>query len=236
MENNSFQKVLGAFFIMTGLIVLGFMIPRAAKVYRSFERTVTVRGLCEKEVPADKAIWPVVFKVVGNDLTSVNAEIESKNKIVKEFLTEGGISESDISIGVPVISDKYANEYGDNNRLYRYVATCTITVCSHEIEKVIELMGDQSVLLSQGIVPSNEWQAQPQFLFEGLNDIKPEMIEEATYNARLAGEQFAKDSGSKLGKIKSATQGSFTIEDRDSNTPQIKRVRVVTTVVYYLNK
>lgn len=236
MENNSFQKVLGAFFIMTGLIVLGFMIPRAAKVYRSFERTVTVRGLCEKEVPADKAIWPVVFKVVGNDLTSVNAEIESKNKIVKEFLIEGGISESDISIGVPVISDKYANEYGDNNRLYRYVATCTITVCSHEIEKILELMGDQSVLLSQGIVPSNEWQAQPQFLFEGLNDIKPEMIEEATYNARLAGEQFAKDSGSKLGKIKSATQGSFTIEDRDSNTPQIKRVRVVTTVVYYLNK
>lgn len=236
MTECNIRKASGAFLVMTGLIVLGLMIPLAAKVFRSFERTVTVRGLCEQEVSADKVIWPVVFKVVGDDLASVNSEIESKHRFVKNFLMAGGIEESDITVGVPDISDKFADEYGSNTRLYRYVATCTITVCSHEVEKVFELMGKQTELLSKGIIPSNEWNAQPQFLFEGLNEIKPAMIEEATHNARKSGEQFAKDSGSKLGKIKTANQGSFSIEDRDSNTPQFKRVRVVTTITYYLNK
>ena len=236
MENKECRTARGAFFIMLGLIVLGLMVPVAAKVFRSYERTVTVKGLCEKEVAADKVIWPVSFKVVGNDLEALNEEINSKTAYARSFLERGGVGAQDISVSVPVVSDKYANEYGDNNRLYRYVATCTITVCSNEVDKVLALMGMQSELLTRGIVPSSEWQSQPQFLFEGLNDIKPEMIQEATRNARLAGEQFAKDSGSRLGKIRSASQGSFSIEDRDSNTPQVKRVRVVTSVVYYLNR
>lgn len=235
-EKCSCGKWLGAFFIMSGLILGGAMIPLAARVFRSFERTVTVKGLCEREVDADKVIWPVSFKLVGNNLETLNAEIRGKSDYLLDFLKEGGIQASDISSGVPVVSDKYANEYGDNNRLYRYVATCTITVCSNEVDKVLALMGRQSELLTVGIVPASEWDSRPQFLFEGLNDIKPMMIEEATRNARLAGEQFAKDSGSRLGKIRSASQGSFTIADRDSNTPQVKRVRVVTSVVYYLNR
>jgi hypothetical protein len=104
------------------------------------------------------------------------------------------------------------------------------------VDAVLALMGKQSELLKKGIVTggSNQWENPVDFRYEGLNDIKPEMIEEATRNAREAANKFANDSGSRLGKIKTANQGTFTIEDRDSNTPYIKKVRVVTSVTYYL--
>ena len=138
---------------------------------------------------------------------------------------------------MPQISDKLANEYGDNNRAFRYIAKNVITVCSSDVDAVLALMSEQSALLKKGIVTggSSQWENPVEFRYEGLNDIKPEMIEEATKNARAAAEKFAKDSDSSLGKIKTANQGTFTIGDRDSNTPYIKKVRVVTSVTYYLN-
>ena len=97
-------------------------------------------------------------------------------------------------------------------------------------------MDKQSELLKKGIVTGggSQWENPVEFEYEGLNEIKPGMIEEATQNAREAAKKFAKDSGSRLGKIKTANQGTFTIENRDSNTPYIKKVRVVTSVTYYL--
>ena len=234
MENKG--KLSLGLAIMVGLIFLGLMLPRTAREFRSFERTVSVKGLCEREVPADKVIWPVMYKVVGNDLNSVYRAIESKKEIIFNFLKQGGIEEKDISVSVPSLSDKDAQEYGGNTRLYRYVATCTITVCSAEVDKVLALMAAQSQLLSKDIILENGWEATPQFLFEGLNEIKPEMIEVATKNARQVAEKFAKDSGSSLGKIRTASQGTFSIEARDSNTPQTKKVRVVTSVTYYLKR
>ena len=234
MENKG--KLSLGLAIMVGLIFLGLMLPRTAREVRSFERTVSVKGLCEREVPADKVIWPVMYKVVGNDLNSVYRAIESKKEIIFNFLKQGGIEEKDISVSVPSLSDKDAQEYGGNTRLYRYVATCTITVCSAEVDKVLALMAAQSQLLSKDIILENGWEATPQFLFEGLNEIKPEMIEVATKNARQVAEKFAKDSGSSLGKIRTASQGTFSIEARDSNTPQTKKVRVVTSVTYYLKR
>ena len=234
MENKG--KLYLGLAIMVGLIFLGLMLPRTAREFRSFERTVSVKGLCEREVPADKVIWPVVYKVVGNDLGSVYRAIENKKETIFTFLKKGGIDEKDISVSVPSLSDKDAQEYGGNTRLYRYVATCTITVCSTEVEKVLALMAAQSELLSKDIILESGWEATPQFLFEGLNAIKPEMIEVATKNARQVAEKFAKDSGSSLGKIRTASQGTFSIEARDSNTPQTKKVRVVTSVTYYLKR
>ena len=103
------------------------------------------------------------------------------------------------------------------------------------MDLVLNLMSRQSDLLKKGVVTGgNSWENPVEFKYEGLNDIKPQMIEEATMNAREAAEKFAKDSQSRLGKIKTANQGTFTIENRDSNTPYIKRVRVVTSVTYYL--
>lgn len=220
---------------MAGLIVLGLMIPRAVDKYRSFDRTVNVKGLCEKEVKADKVIWPVVYKVMANDIQSVYDQTDGNNAVILSFLKSGGIGDSEITVSVPSISDKFANEYGSNDRAYRYIATSVITVCTDKVDEVLALMSRQSELLKKGIVTGgNSWENPVEFKYEGLNDIKPQMIEEATQNAREAAQKFAKDSDSRLGKIRTANQGTFTIENRDSNTPYIKKVRVVTSVTYYL--
>ncbi len=222
--------------ILLGLVFLGLMLPHTAKVFRSFERTVSVKGLCEKEVKADKVIWPLVYKVVGNDMDVVYKAIEEEKSSIIEFLSKGGIKAEEISVSLPSVSDKFSENYVDVNRVYRYVASCTITVCSQDVDKVLAVMNRQNELLAKGIVLSTEWDSKPQFTFEGLNEIKPQMIEEATKNARAAADKFAKDSDSKLGKIKTANQGQFSITDRDSNTPQEKKVRVVTSIEYYLKK
>ena len=223
-------------FIMIGLIVLGMMMPKSVDRFRSFDRTVNVKGLCEKEVKADKVIWPVVYRVMANDVQSVYDQTDRNNAEIIAFLKSGGIKDSEITVSVPEISDKYATEYGSNDRAFRYIAKNVITVYTSDVDAVLNLMSKQSDLLKKGIVAggSTQWENPVEFKYEGLNDIKPEMIEEATRNAREAAQKFAKDSDSRLGKIKTANQGTFTIENRDSNTPYIKRVRVVTSITYYL--
>ena len=229
-------KFYSGLFVMIGLIVLGMMMPRAVDKFRSFDRTVNVKGLCEKEVKADKVIWPVVYRVMANDVQSVYDQTDSNNAAIIAFLKAGGIKDSEITVSVPEISDKYATEYGSNDRAFRYIAKNVITVYTSDVDAVLALMSRQSDLLKKGIVTggSNQWENPVEFKYEGLNEIKPEMIEEATRNAREAAEKFAKDSDSRLGKIRTANQGTFTIENRDSNTPYIKKVRVVTSVTYYL--
>lgn len=228
-------KFYSGLFIMIGLVVLGLMIPRAVDKFRSFDRTVNVKGLCEKEVKADKVIWPVVYKVMADDVQSVYDQTDRNNASILSFLKSGGLEDSEITVSVPKISDKFANEYGSNDRAYRYIATSVITVCTDKVDQVLALMSRQSELLKKGIVTGgNSWENPVEFKYESLNDIKPQMIEEATRNAREAAEKFAKDSDSRLGKIRTANQGTFTIENRDSNTPYIKKVRVVTSVTYYL--
>ncbi len=221
--------------IMTGLVVLGLMIPRAVSTFRSYDRIVNVKGLCEKEVKADKVIWPIVYRVMSDDISSVYEQTDRNNATIISFLKDGGIEASDITVSVPVISDKYANEYGSNDRAFRYIAKNVVTVCTGDVDAVLKLMSKQADLLKKGLViGGNEWENPVEFQYEGLNEIKPAMIEEATQNAREAAQKFAKDSGSRLGKIKTANQGTFTIGNRDSNTPYIKKVRVVTSVTYYL--
>lgn len=233
MEKGRFYSGLA---VMAGLIVLGLMIPRAVSKYRSFDRVVNVKGLCEKEVKADKVIWPIVYKVMSNDIQSIYSQTDKGNDVILDFLKEGGIDLQDVTVAVPQISDKLASEYGENNRSYRFIAKNVVTVCTKDVDAVLSLMGQQSELLRRGIISgeSNQWENPVEFRYEGLNEIKPSMIEEATRNAREAAEKFAKDSGSTLGKIKTANQGTFTIENRDSSTPYIKKVRVVTSVTYYL--
>ena len=229
-------KVLSGLAIMFGLIIMGSMLPKAVEKYRSYDRTVAVKGLCEKDVKADRVIWPIVYKVMADDVQSIYDQTDAGNAAIMSFLENGGIKSSEITLSVPQISDKFANEYGDNDRAFRYIAKNVITVYTSEVDTVLALMEKQSELLKKGIVTAggSQWENPVEFKYEGLNEIKPQMIEEATQNAREVAKKFAKDSGSKLGKIKTASQGTFTIENRDSNTPYIKKVRVVTSVIYYL--
>ena len=228
-------KLFSGLAIMVGLVVPGLMIPRAVSVYRSYDRTVDVKGLCEREVKADRVIWPITYKVMADDIRSIYSQLDGSVATIKDFLLSGGISEDEISVSVPSVSDKFANEYGENQRTFRYIAKNVVTVCTDKVDLVLALMARQSELLKKGIVTeSNDWENRVEFSYEGLNDIKPEMIEIATMNAREAAQKFAKDSGSRLGKIKTANQGTFSIVDRDSNTPYIKKIRIVTYVTYYL--
>ena len=220
---------------MVGLALIALALFAGVKTFKGYDRTVSVRGLCEKEVMADKAIWPIAYKIAGNDLQELIRDINAKNSAVIDFLVNGGISKDDISVNAPIIVDCRTNAYTEV-RSYNYIITSSITVCTSDVQKVVELSARQIELVQKGIpVGSAEsWEYQTVYSFNALNEIKPEMIEEATKNARAAAEKFAKDSGSRLGKIKTASQGQFTIENRDSNTPYIKNVRVVTGVVYYI--
>ena len=222
--------------IMAGLVIMGLCIPAAVREYGSTKRSVSVRGLCEREVPADKVIWPLKYRVTGDDLSSVYSQLERNEATIIAFLKAGGIDEAEISVSAPTIDDKFAQQYGSNDRLYRYLAKETVTVCTDKVNETLALIKNQKVLVRKGIILGDDWGYEPTFSFEGLNEIKPAMIEEATKNAREVAQKFADDSGSRLGKIREASQGYFTIESRDSNTPEIKKVRVVTNVIYSLRK
>ena len=162
-------------------------------------------------------------------------QINNTNKAIVEFLLQKGIAEKEITVNAPEIIDLNAERYTENRTGYRYNVTAVITVTSMKVDLVRQLISEQGELLKQGIaITGGDYRYNVQYDYTDLNSIKPQMIEEATKNARAAAEKFASDSNSKLGKIKHANQGQFTITDRDSNTPYIKKVRVVTTIDYYL--
>ena len=150
------------------------------------------------------------------------------------FLKANGIDSNEISIAAPTVFDRKANEYSNENIVSRYQMQQVVTVSSDNIDKVRELMSRQGELLEQGIATTSDYEYQVSFDFNGLNELKPQMVETATRNAREVAQKFADDSDSRLGKIQTASQGQFSISDRDSNTPWIKVVRVVTSVTYYL--
>ena len=236
--NDSMSKsitILGGC-LLVGLVALGWLVGHAALEVKALERTVVVKGLSEREVPADIAIWPLTFQEANADLNGIFEAIQRKNTLIAEFLVSHSIPKEEITIAPPAVTDLYAQSYGDKSQiLYRYTGSSTVTVYSSNVDAVRAAMQDVISLGKKGVALSGEgYQGQTQFVFSGLSALKPDMIEEATRNARSVAEKFAADSASRLGRIRSAQQGQFSIENRDSTTPHIKRVRVVSTVEYYL--
>jgi hypothetical protein len=234
-QGNLNAVILGICLIL-GLSSLGYLLANAAINYKQFERSVTVKGLAEKEFMADVVIWPIQFSMANNDLSSLYHELDSSTQTVINFLNEHGINQQDISLTPPVITDKSAQQYGNQRAEFRYTGIQTVTVYSQHIEAAREVMAQLSELGKSGIaLTGNNYQAQTEYLFTRLNEVKPEMIEEATRKAREVAEKFANDSNSSLGKIRQASQGQFSIRPRDKNNPHIKNVRVVSTIEYYLS-
>ena len=226
------EKIISAIIIAAGIVVMGFALRSGIVTFKDMDRRVTVKGLSEREVKADKVTWPLVYKELGNDPAAMYQLLVYKNRQVVAFLKSAGIKDEDISVNPPVITDRQADNYGNEIMNYRYKAKSVITVTSSDVDKVRSLMRRQSELMKQGIALVSEEYSNTtvSYEFTGLNKIKPEMIEEATKNARATAQKFADDSESSLGGILSAQQGQFSIEDRDSNTPYIKRLRVVNTI------
>ena len=224
-----------AIVLAVGLTALGIQIKQGIDNFVDKDRIVTVKGLAEMEVPANKVTWPLMYKEVGNDLSTLYNKISHTNKAIVDFLKQKGITEDEISINAPEIIDMQAERYVGENKTYRYNVTTVITVTSNKVDLVRSLISEQGELLKQGIaITGGDYRYNIQYDYTSLNEIKPQMIEEATKNAREAAQKFAKDSDSELGKIKRAYQGQFSIENRDANTPYIKRIRVVTTIDYSL--
>lgn len=236
-ENNKTNALLLGAFIFMGLSSLGYQLGSSAIKIKAYERTVVVKGLSEREYEADIVIWPIQFTATGNQIEKLYGLIEENTEKIQTFLEAKGINKSDISFTTPSITDKLALQYDNQVRAeFRYTATQTLTVYSKNIKSVRKVMGLLSELGKKGIVfTTDNYENKTDYLFVRLNEVKPEMIEEATRKAREVAEKFATNSQSTLGKIRKASQGRFSINDRDKNNPHIKKIRVVSTVEYYLS-
>ena len=222
--------------IAAGLCGLGLFLRSGLTHVADNRRTVVVRGLCEQEVEANKVTWPIVSKEVGSYLPTIYANLEKTNSLILSFLKSNGITDAEISVNPPAVIDMQADRYISNQSPYRYIVTNVVVVTSSQVDKVNELIKRQTELLKEGVaVVAGDYQYQTVYEYTDLNSIKPEMIAEATRNAREAAAKFAEDSDSKVGKIQSASQGQFSIEDRDQYTPYIKKIRVVSSITYYLD-
>lgn len=228
---NPLGKFIPSLLIALSIVILGLCLKSGIDNFTFRDREVTVRGLAERQVMANEVTWPITFNIAGDDLTTIYDNVSRTDSIIVRFLTSNGITRDEISVAPPSTYNAAANQYGSSTFKYKYSLESTVTVTTKKVDKVRELLGRQAELLKEGVAFSNSY---INYRYTDLNAIKPAMIEEATKNARLAADKFAADSHSKVGKIKTASQGQFTIDDSDSSTPWLKNVRVVSTIVYYI--
>jgi len=238
-------RVAASIFVGLGLAAGGWLAGRGLVTARLTDRYVTVKGISEREVRADLAIWPIRVVTTDNDLAAAQARLVENLRKVREFLTAHGVDAAKAELQRLEVTDANANPYGDASRVrYRYVVRQTLVVRSDKPDAIAEVAQKAGELVSAGIVLSSEDEGYgsggPRYMFTKLNDLKPPMIEEATARARESAAKFAQDSKSGLGGIRQASQGVFEILPRDQGpgaqeTAQIaKLVRVVTTVEYFL--
>ncbi|MCA8929486.1 MAG: SIMPL domain-containing protein [Alphaproteobacteria bacterium] len=215
---------------------------RAFVQARTVDRTVTVKGLAEREVVADTAIWPLRFTATHDDLDRALAKLAADEKTVHAFLTAGGIDAAEIGVQQFSVVDQLAQQYQSGPVRSRYIVNETLLVRSGAIDKVAKLAQDVGQLVTAGVILSTEggFTSGPNYLFTRLNAIKPAMLAEALANAREGASAFARDAGAKVGGIRRAWQGVFQILPRDQapglyEQGQInKTVRVVSTIDYAL--
>ncbi len=218
-----------------GLALGGFLLARGLFAARAADRFVTVKGLAEREMPADLALWPIVFTNSGNDLSALQEQVEADAGRIRAFLGRYGFSDEETSLSAPRVTDFRSPQYGNQEGPQeRYQVESTLTVRSGRIDDVRRAIESSGELVRAGVALIRSYEYNTQYLFTALGDVKPEMIAQATRDARRAAEQFAEDSGSEVGGIRRAQQGYFSIEDRDLYSPEVKKVRVVTTVEYFL--
>ena len=245
-------EIAGAGFLLAlGLVLGGWALGAQIKATRLSDRYVTVKGLVERKVKSDLAIWPLSYKEAGDDLSLVYAKTEADKKVILDFLNQQGIQPGEIELGVVRVVDTQANEYGGVNRApRRYIVEQQITVRTPRVDQIAAAAQKSMLLVQKGVVMNSNPGQGLTYKFTGLNSIKPDMITEATRNARAAADRFAKDSGSKVGSIRQANQGVFSISPADqgsdggdggeggymADSSLMKTVRVVTSVQYYLDK
>ncbi|MBR4984987.1 MAG: SIMPL domain-containing protein [Proteobacteria bacterium] len=232
---NTWKPIILGILIGIAIVASSFILAGGFGTIAKPDRTVTVRGLAEREVAADLAVWQMRFSLGGDDLKEVQKNIIDKTALATAYLKKNGLEESDYKVQAPDITDTSLQIYNSDKAKYRYIAKQDILVRSHNIKAVQNAQEHSLELLSDDITVLKEYDNGINYEYTALNSIKPEMIGEATKNARSAAEQFANDSGSKVGKIKNATQGYFSIDSAATGLEDMKKIRVVTTIEYTLS-
>ena len=229
------SKILAAFILGCGFALCGFFIADGLTVSRQYSRFVEVKGLAERVVKSDEAIWTLNIKLVNNELPALYKAIDDAQSKTKQFLMKQGFKDNEISINPVIVADNQSSTYNQNQDLPRYSADTGMTVSTINVDQVMTAVQKTGDLVQQGIVVTN---SNAMYRFNELNSIKPAMLDEATKSANETAQSFAKNAQATLGYIRNATQGLFTITDAnstyDSGNAIMKKVRVVTTVEYQL--
>jgi hypothetical protein len=232
MSQNNPRSIIAALLLALGLLGAGWFASQGMARLKTQDRYVTVKGSAEKIVDADLVVWPLPHSVGGNDLAGVQHQLDANTATIRAFFAGAGFKPEEIVVSPPRLEDRWAYAYGDNRPPERYRYANTVTLRTGNVDKALAALRQSGELVGRGVMIGEG--STPDFDYTKLNDIKPALIAEATANARESAVQFAKDSDSRLGGIRSANQGVVTISDRDQSSPQVKKVRVVTTVEYFL--
>jgi hypothetical protein len=231
------RSILAALLIGLGLVGAGWFAAQGMARLRTADRYVTVKGSAEKVVDADLVVWPLPHSVGGNDLADVQSRLDANTATIRAFFQQAGFKPAEIVVSPPRLEDRWAWASGDNKPPERFRYSNTVILRTSDVGRALSALRRSGELVAHGVMLSAEdggGAGGPDFEYTRLNAIKPALIAEATSNARQSAEQFAKDSGARIGGIRSANQGVVDISNRDQGSPQVKKVRVVTTVEYFL--
>ncbi len=232
MKSTTPSSIAIALILAAGVASGGWLAAGGLQKFRTADRYVTVKGLAERYVDADLVVWPLPHAVSGNDLAQVQAVLDRNTESIRRFFMDAGFGEDEIVVSPPRLEDRAAYAWGDQQPRERYRYGNTVTLRTSRVAEALDALRRTGELVAAGVVLAEG--GFPQFEYTRLNDVKPELIAEATANARAAAEQFALDSGARVGGIRSANQGVIDITDRDLGSPQVKKIRVVSTVEYFL--
>lgn len=239
-ENGTWQVTLGMLAIAFGLAMARYFIKEGIIHFKRAERTVVVKGISEREVKADLAVWHLNFRNSGDDLALLNNKMAEDRKFINDFLKNLGFMDEEVQKGEIEVIDKMAREYGDrSDTLNRYIIKENLVIRTSRIDLIVKTLNQITSIIGKGIIISGN----PAFYYTKFFDLRPEMLAEATQSARKAALQFASDSNSKVGSIKTASQGVFSISPKDSFGENLsvneyssieKKIRVVSTVTFNL--
>jgi uncharacterized protein len=235
MSSSRISLILSALLIGSGLTAAGYFVGKGITDHGSTRRVISVKGLSEREVAASVATWTIGYAASGNDLNDINKKLADSTKAVVAFLKQAGFAESDMAVQPPSVQDTSMEDREKDvpPPPERYKAFQAVLLRSAKVDAIKPALAAASTLMVSGVLLSGK--SEPNYIFNELNNIKPGMIQEATRNARIAAEQFSRDSQTTLGKLRNASQGWFQVENRDAATPERKVVRVVVDVEYEIN-
>lgn len=228
-------KILAALVLGFGFALSGYFIADGFVEARQYSRFVEVKGLAERTVKADQAIWSINIKLVNSDLAALYQSIAQAQNKMQQFLNKQGFSAVNINTNPVSVTDNQSVSYNNNSNMPRYTADTGLTLSTTDVDQVALALQKTGELVEQGLVVTS---SNVQYRFNGLNTIKPKMLNEATQSARHAAQSFANNAKANLGYIRHASQGQFTISDANSNydtgSAIMKKVRIVTSIEYQL--